>query len=160
MKVSTTLVSMSGEVFETFAAEANEAYAQDPILAGTWSREEALAKVINQFNQLLPQGFETPNHHFYEVRNDVNRTVGTVWFAIVGDGTALTGYLCSIRTNPDQQRQGYGRAALRVLESIAAELRLTAIRLNVFGHNPGVQALYRSMGYEVTSSTMRKVVSQ
>jgi len=50
------LVAMSREAFAAFAAEANEGYAQDHVLAGNWSAGEALAKAKAQFDQLLPQG--------------------------------------------------------------------------------------------------------
>jgi len=45
--------------FAAFAAESNDAYAQDQVLAGNWSAGEALAKAKAQFDQLLPQGFES-----------------------------------------------------------------------------------------------------
>jgi hypothetical protein len=39
---------------------------------------------------------------------------------------------------------------------MAVKMGLPAIRLNVFGHNPGAEALYRSLGYVVTASSMGK----
>ena len=154
------LFPMTREMFSEFADEANAAYAQDHILAGIWAPHEALAKATAQFNQLLPQGIETPDHFFYEVRDLSNATVGYVWFAVVGLGQAKAGHVYNIRIHPDQQRKGHGKAALLALESIAAGMQLPAIRLNVFGHNPSAQALYRSLGYEVTSSSMRKPLQQ
>ena len=142
----TALFPMTREMFSEFAAEANAAYAQDHVLAGTWAPHDALAKATAQFNQLLPQGIETPDHFFYEVRDLSNAAVGYLWFAVVGAGQAQAGYVYNIRIHPDCQRKGHGKAALLVLESIAAERQLPAIRLNVFGHNPGAQALYRSLG--------------
>jgi ribosomal protein S18 acetylase RimI-like enzyme len=153
------LVAMSREAFAAFAAEANEGYAQDHVLAGNWSAGEALAKAKAQFDQLLPQGFDTPDHSFYEVRDPSGTSVGTVWFGIVGVGEAKAGYVYNIRIRPDQQRKGYGKAALLALEALAVHMRLPALRLNVFGHNPGAEALYRSLGYKVTSSSMRKLLS-
>jgi ribosomal protein S18 acetylase RimI-like enzyme len=150
------LVPMSPAAFAAFASEANEAYAQDHVRAGNWAPEEALAKARAQFDQLLPNGMETPDHFLYEVHNGAGIRVGYLWFAIVGAGRARAGYVYNIRIQPDQQRKGYGRAALVALESLAAKMQLAALRLNVFGHNPGAEALYRSLGYTVTSSTMRK----
>jgi ribosomal protein S18 acetylase RimI-like enzyme len=150
------LVPMRREDFAEFAAEANRGYAQDNVLAGRWAAHEADAKAQAEFEQYVPQGIDTPDHYFYEVQDDAGRTVGSVWFAVVGTGDARAGYLFNIRITPDRQRQGHGRAALLALEAIAASMNLAAIRLNVFGHNPGAQALYRSLGYEVTASSMRK----
>ncbi len=150
------LFPMSHEVFSEFAAEANEAHAQDNVLAGIWAPDEALAKATAQFNQLLPQGIDTSDHFFYEVRDHLNATVGCVWFAVIGVGEAKAGYVYNIRIHPSEQRKGHGKAALLSLEAIASDMQLPSIRLNVFGHNPNAQALYRSLGYEVTSSSMRK----
>ena len=150
------LVPMSREAFTAFAAEANEAYAQDQVLAGNWSRHEALTKARAQFDQFLPQGIDTPDQFLYEVRDPSGAPVGSVWFGVAGTGEARTGYVYNIRIHPNEQRKGHGKAALVALESIAADMRLPAMRLQVFGHNPGAEALYRSLGYRVTSSTMRK----
>jgi|SRR6478672_1524686 len=155
----TVLVPMPREAFAAFAAESNEAYARDHVLAGNWSAGEALAKARAQFDQFLPQGFDTPDHSFYEVHDASGTSVGAVWFGIVGVGEAKAGYVYNIRIRPDQQRKGYAKAALLELEALAAHIRLPALRLNVFGHNPGAEALYRSLGYKVTSSSMRKPLS-
>ena len=159
MTATVVLVAMSREAFAAFTAEANEAYAQDHVLAGNWPAGEALAKAKAQLEQLLPQGFDTPDHWFYEVHDPSGTSVGGVWFGIVGVGEARAGYVYNIRIRPDQRRKGYGRAALLALEALAARLELPALRLNVFGHNPGAETLYRSLGYKVTSATMRKALS-
>lgn len=158
MSTMTVLVPMRRELFDQFAAEANEAYAADNVLTGRWSREDARTKAEEEFAHLLPQGVDTPDHFFYEVKNPAADSVGFVWFAIVGTGAARAGYVFNIHIQPGEQRKGHGRAALVALESIAAGMNLPAIRLNVFGHNPGAQSLYRSIGYEVTASSMRKVL--
>jgi ribosomal protein S18 acetylase RimI-like enzyme len=147
---------MRREIFGEFATEANRAYAQDHVLTGRWAAHEADAKATAEFDQLLPQGMDTPDHYFYEVHDAAGRSVGCIWFAVVGTGEARAGYVFNIRIRPDRQGQGYGRAALLALDAIATSMDLPAIRLNVFGHNPRAQALYRSLGYEVTSSAMRK----
>ena len=150
------LAPRSREACSAFATEAKAAYAQDHVLAGNWASEEALAKATAQFDELLPRGVETPDHFLYEVHDPAGKCVGYVWFAVVGSGAARAGYVYNIRIHPAEQRKGYGRAALLALESVAAGMQLPALRLNVFGHNPGAQALYASLGYRVTSSSMRK----
>jgi len=152
------LIPMRRELFAQFTSEANEAYAQDNVLSGRWSHEDARAKAEAEFAQLLPQGMDTPDHLFYEVQDSAGTSVGFVWFAVVGDDASRVGYVFNIRIHPSEQRKGHGRAALVALESIATEMHLPSIRLNVFGHNPGAQALYRSIGYEVASTSMRKVL--
>lgn len=152
------LVPMRSERFAQFAAEANEAYAHDNVLAGRWAPEDARANAEAEFRHLLPDGIDTPDHFFYEVTDSSSNRVGFVWFAVMGSGASRAGYLFNIQIHADQRRKGHGRAALLALESMAADMRLPSIRLNVFGHNPGAQALYRSLGYVLASSSMRKVL--
>jgi len=99
---------------------------------------------------------QTPDHFFYDIRNSSDRTVGHVWFACVGSGSARAGYVFWIEVAEEHRRQGHARAALVALEQIAADLSLSAIRLSVFAHNPNAEALYRSMGYQATAMSMRK----
>ena len=150
------LVPMSRQAFAAFAAEATEAYAQDHVLAGNWSADEALAKATAQFDKLLPRGFDTPGHFFYDVHDSSGMPSGTCGLPLLASARPGPGMCTTIRIHPDHQRKGHGKAALLALESVAAEMHLPAIRLNVFGHNPRAEALYRSLGYEVTSSSMRK----
>jgi len=152
------LAPMPRDLFVQFSDEANEAYAEDNVLSGRWAREDARAKAKAEFEQLLPQGMDTPDHFFYEVKDSTGTGVGFVWFAVLGTGASRGGYVFNIHMHPSEQRKGHGRAALLALEAIATEMRLPSIRLNVFGHNPGAQALYRSVGYEIASLGMRKVL--
>jgi ribosomal protein S18 acetylase RimI-like enzyme len=45
---------------------------------------------------------------------------------------------------------------LQAIEPRVRELGVTGIGLHVFAHNPGAQALYAKLGYNVTSINMRK----
>jgi len=153
-----TLAPMSPDDFAAFAARANEAYAQDNILCGRWSADEALAKATEEFTQMLPRGIETPDHHFYDIRSADEYTVGHLWFARVGSGSAQAGYVFWIHVAAQHRRQGHARAALLALEPMAAAMGLGAIRLSVFAHNPNAETLYRSLGYRVTATSMRKVL--
>jgi GNAT superfamily N-acetyltransferase len=53
-----------------------------------------------------------------------------------------------------RQRQYRVRAALRHAADIAARQGHRRLELHVFGHNAAAQALYRSLGYEITSVNM------
>jgi len=147
---------MSSDAFAAFASRANEMYARDNIRSGRWSASDAAVKATEEFQHMLPRGIETPDHYIYDVRNALDQTVGHVWFACVGSGDSRAGYVYWIQIDDEHRRQGHGRAALIALEHVAAGLGLNALRLNVFAHNPNAEALYRSMGYQVTAMTMRK----
>jgi ribosomal protein S18 acetylase RimI-like enzyme len=153
----TALVPMRPEQFAPFVEEAIAAYARDNAAAGRWPSDEALARSRAEFDRLLPQGFATPNHFIYEIQDDAGgTTVGFLWFAVVGETGTRSGYVYNVQVKPEFRRRGHARAAFAALERIAAEAGLANIGLHVFGHNPGAQALYASLGYRVTGINMLK----
>ena len=142
-----------------FAETANAGYAQDNVLSGRWPAVEATALARAEFEQLLPQGPATPNHHVYEIQDkSTGETVGFLWFAVVGASDARSAFIYNITVNQSFRRRGYAKAALLWLEQFAKAQGLASVRLNVFAHNPEARALYRTLGYEITSMNMRKAV--
>jgi ribosomal protein S18 acetylase RimI-like enzyme len=152
----TALVPMSEAHFATFARVAVESYAHDNVVAGRWPAALAAAKSQEEFDRFLPQGLRTPGHLFYDILDEDGTNVGSMWFAIVGEGQERAGYLFNIRIDLPQRGRGHARAALQLLESQARELGLNGISLHVFGFNTPAQALYRSLGYGITGFNMRK----
>jgi ribosomal protein S18 acetylase RimI-like enzyme len=153
----TTLVTMPAERFDGWAAETNADYAADNVTAGRWPRRGAVERAHAEFRHLLPQGRQTPGHFFYEIREGSSEeAVGSLWFAVVGEGEARSGYVYNVRVQPAWRGRGHARAALLEVERIAAGMGLTAIALHVFGFNAPAQALYRSLGYGITGFNMRK----
>ena len=154
-----TLVPMLPEAFAAFAEAANASYAEDNVNIGRWPAGDALELARAEMAQLLPQGLSTPNHFIYEIR-DVSGTtsVGALWFAAVGTGSARSAYVYNILVLPAFRRCGHARRAFAALEQIACALGLQSIRLNVFAHNPAAHALYRSLGFDVMSMNMRRIV--
>ena len=148
---------MRAQEFESFADEAISNYANDNIQAGRWPISTALARSRNEFNRLLPQGLETPNHFVYEIEDETaGQAVGFLWFAIVETSDTRYGYVYNIRVKPEFRGRGYARAALDLIEAVAAAQGLSSIALHVFSFNTGAQALYRSTGYGITGMNMLK----
>ena len=152
----TVLAPMPPEDFAAFTDVANANYAQDNVLAGRWTQDEALARARAEFAQLLPQGLATPGHLVYAIRDDNGDSVGFLWVAVLGEDDARSAYVYNVGVYEAHRRKGHARAALAELARIAAALGARSIRLNVFAHNPGAIALYRSLGFEVSAMTMRK----
>ena len=153
----TTLVPMGEEAFAAFVATSVAGYADDNVAAGRWTADEALDIARAEFDRLLPQGRATPNNHLYEIRDDTgDRTVGFLWFATISRGSSKTAYVYQIEVHPEYRRLGHARAAFEAMESLAAAMGLSSIGLHVFGHAPGAQALYSSLGYQVTGINMQK----
>ena len=65
-------------------------------------------------------------------------------------------YVVNIEIGPEHRHQGHATRAFEALDSVVRELGRSTIGLNVFAYNTGAQALYASLGYEVTALSMRK----
>lgn len=153
----TALHAMRPEVYAAVMPRAIAAYAEDNVAAGRWPAEGALARSQADFDALLPQGQATPDNHFVEILDAPGgRTVGFLWFAVVERHRESSAFVYEIEIEPESRRRGHARAALRALEPIVRSLGLAQIGLHVFGHNAGAQALYRSLGYAVTSLNLSK----
>ena len=148
---------MRAESFHAFAEEAVTNYAQDSVLAGRWPDATALARARSDFNGFLPLGLGTPNQFIYEIAEEGSQAVvGYVWFGIRQSGDDRTGHLYRIRILPELRGRGYAKAAIGLVEELAADMGLRALTLHVFGFNTSAQALYRSLGYGITGFNMLK----
>lgn len=159
MTSMTTLVNMQQEAFISFFDLVVASYAADNVASGRWSAEEAAQLARAETEQLLPQGIKTPDNFLYEIQDEFTKqTVGFVWFAALMRGNRKVAFVYQLQVKPEFQRRGHAKAALEAVEGIAATLGISHIALHVFGHNSAAQALYRSLGYGVTSMNMQKVL--
>lgn len=153
----TILVQMPSAHFDEFAAATSTSYAADNVASRRWLAHESEQLARSEFDRILPQGAETPNHHFYEIKlEEAGDVLGFVWFAIMPRGSVKVVFVHQLFVRPQHRRRGHARAALARVEELAHGLGLTTVALNVFGSNSGAQALYRSLGYVVTSMSMHK----
>jgi ribosomal protein S18 acetylase RimI-like enzyme len=105
----------------------------------------------------MPQGLVTPDNYLYEVKaSESGPTVGVLWFAIEEKNGLRNAYVYDIEIYTPHRRQGHALQAFVLLEPIVAALGLDRIGLHVFRHNPGAQAMYEKLGYEVTGINMQK----
>lgn len=156
----TILVQMPPEHFNEFAATASASHAADNVTSGRWLAHEAEQLARSELSRLLPKQIATPDHHLYEIKLETAGPVlGYVWFGAISRGSVKVAFVFQLFVYPQYRRQGHGRAALARVEELAAGLGLAAVALNVFGSNSGAQALYRSLGYAVTSLSMQKELS-
>ncbi|MBV9469333.1 MAG: GNAT family N-acetyltransferase, partial [Abitibacteriaceae bacterium] len=151
--------------FEVFLDSAVRDYAQDKITAGTWSEEQALELSTQEFQALLPNGVDTPDHYLFTIvardtiTTETQTAVGMLWFAIKDFGAGQIAFLYNFEIAEPFRRRGYGTQALQALEHEVAQLGLTKIALHVFGYNQGAFALYQKMGYAITDISMAKTIT-
>ena len=153
----TLLVPMNPEVFAEVAEASIAGYADDNAAAGLWPRASALERSRSEFDSLLPQGLATPDNHWFEIRADADGPrVGHLWFAVQAQRDPRTAFVYNVEILPAHRRQGHARRAFEALEALAAEMGMARIGLHVFGANAPAQALYRALGFGVTSLNMSK----
>lgn len=151
------LEPMPRERFDEFVSVVIPSHAADNVASGRWLAHESLALAKAELERLLPQQAETPDHHFYEIKpNRADTGVGFVWLGTMPRGSVRVAFVFQLFVYPKHRRQGHGRAALVQVEKLAEAMGLTEVALNVFGSNSAAQALYRSIGYSVTSLSMHK----
>lgn len=157
---TTVLRPMPPEAFGPVMQTAIASYAQENVQAGRWPAEGALERAHADFLALLPQGLATPDHHLFQVlAAPAGPVVGHLWLALERRHGVCSAFVYDVEIAPEHRRQGHARRAFEAAEALAAELGATSIGLHVFAHNPGAQALYQSLGYQVTGINMKKVLA-
>ena len=151
------LVPMSDESYADYLKAAVLNYAQENIEAGRWPKEGALARSQADFENLLANGIETPNHYLFDIKTvEADIAVGIIWVAVEKKYGIRSAFIYDVEIKPEFRRQGYAKAAFEALELFIRELGISSIGLHVFGHNLGAQALYHKLGYEITGINMQK----
>ncbi len=153
----TILIPMSTEKYSDYLDSGVLNYAKENVESGRWPEKGALERSRANFNQLLPQGLETPDNYLFEVIAEPGGpTVGSIWFAVEEQHGHRSAFVLDVEIKPEFRRQGHAKAAFEAVEIFVRKLGLSSIGLHVFGHNPGAQTLYSELGYEVTSINMLK----
>jgi ribosomal protein S18 acetylase RimI-like enzyme len=155
------LVPMNAEEFPAYMAEAVCAFARDKVESGQWSHGSSLRLAQEGFDELLPQGLATPNHHLFTIRDSATRaSVGVLWFAVQQRAGENVAYVYDVLVDPKFRRSGYATQAFAALEAQAASHGLSGVALHVFGHNSAARALYGKLGFVPTGINMFKRVGR
>ena len=86
MTHSTTIAAMTEDEYIAHFAESIQSYAKEKVASGQWSAEEASARAQAETDALLTDGFATPGHWFYTLRDGDGAKVGSICAA---DGTIV-----------------------------------------------------------------------
>lgn len=151
------LIPMCAASFPAFLEEAIAGYAEQNVASGRWPAEAALELSKAEHERLLPEGVASKDNHIFEVHDPkTNAVVGCLWLGVQNKTGIPSGCVFNIEIAAEHRRHGHATRAFKALESVARDLGLSSIGLNVFAYNTGAQALYASLGYEVTGVSMRK----
>ena len=148
---------MSAAHFSAFLEAAIAGYAEQNVASGRWPADTALELSKAEHERLLPDGIGSKDNHIFEIQDlETNAVVGVLWLGIQNKTAIPLGYVLNIEIAAEHRRKGHATRALKALESVVRNLGLSAVGLHVFAYNTGAQALYASLGYEVTALNMRK----
>jgi ribosomal protein S18 acetylase RimI-like enzyme len=141
---------MTEDQYRPWRAESEAHYARSVAASGQ-SAQDAARSAAETYARLLPDGFTTPDQHFWYAY-DGDRRVGFLWIKVTHD----TAFVYNVAVEPDVRRQGYGRAIMLAAERWCHDNALRRIGLHVFAHNTGARALYEQLGFTETGRNMAK----
>lgn len=146
------LDEMTADEFQKYLDYAIKNYADEHVKAGNWTEEESLSRSAHAYEELLPEGEKTENHHLFMIR-DENKEVGMIWLA---QELTEKGFIYDINIWEQHQGRGYGKQTMIEIESVAKRLGMRSIGLHVFAHNKTARGLYEKLGYMETDVVMKK----
>ena len=148
---------MTDKEFKDYLDFAIQDYADGKIKAGNYSPESGLEGARKEFANYLPDGRFTKDQHLFSVVDEVSgESVGMIWFATNMLNVPNSAFIYDIRIDEKFQGQGYGTAAMLLLETKVKEFGKEKILLHVFAHNDGARKLYEKLGYVATNIMMAK----
>jgi len=153
------LKAMDESAFSAYKKQAIPAYAKDNVSAGRWAESDALARSEKEFERLLPDGVNTKNNYLFDIiENKQEQNVGFVWVKIERHLNTTSAFIYDIEIAEAHRQQGYAKAALSGIEKVVTDLGATSLGLHVFNNNAAAMALYNSIGYQMVSHNMNKVL--
>ena len=153
------LVPMTEAEFRESFERGVARHATDFVRRGVWLKEKATEAARNELSRYLPQGRETPHHHFAKVIDEGNgKQVGETWYHAYEEGGKVRFWVDWLWTDPQQRRRGYATAILQHLSHEAAKMGADRIGLYVFTDNPNAMALYTKLGFTTMVMGMTKPV--
>lgn len=154
MPATVSLRVMTSDEYADWSAAQIVSYAAEMAESGLLDPDGARARAEQQHAELLPQGLETPRMHLLRVVHD-GVPVGVLWIG-PSPRDATGAWVYDVEIDPAHRGRGLGRAAMLAAEQVARDAGWIGIGLNVFGPNLRARALYDSLGYSVTATSMRK----
>ncbi|MCL4480899.1 MAG: GNAT family N-acetyltransferase [Candidatus Thermoplasmatota archaeon] len=150
------LVPISEEDFRSYLKTQILEYAKEKVKSGNWEEREAFDLSTKSFMNLLPGGRGTFGHSIMSIVDSISKDkVGVLWVEW-NNKEHNASFIWDIIIHDNFRRKGYGSAALKQLEKMAAEKGSSGISLHVFGHNKAAISMYESLGYYATNIIMKK----
>lgn len=154
-----TLTPMSKTQFDSHLSETIRHYAEELIETGFWSKDAAHNKAEAETLAATKNGFDDSNMHWFLIEHtEIKQTIGYMWFTVMEQYGHTFAFISDIEIRTEFRRQGFAKDTFKALEQTLQALDVYDIRLHVFRQNNAAQALYTQLGFEVTSTHMRKTI--
>lgn len=147
------LQPMTAAEFRAWLEPTIVGYAADKVASGEWLEDGSLARSRRSFDELLPHGPATPDHHLFTAHAG-GEPIGALWLFVSAE--RADAFIYEIVVDESHRGRGLGRGLLRAAETWSRERGCRTVSLHVFGRNAVARRLYESAGYEVTDLSMRK----
>ncbi len=144
MSNSIKLRKITENEFNIWKEESIKSYAEDLLLAGQCTQENAMERASADFNNILTEGISTPNNFIYMAENMDKEAVGIIWYEINDNKRA---FIADFLVYSNYRRKGYGKSILQELEIVVKEQGIEKILLHVFEKNITARELYKKVGY-------------
>jgi len=143
-----TIQKMTKEEFERFLQWSIEDHAKELMEEFQISHERALKDAQAEVSQMLPDGIHTKNNDLMTITAS-GKNVGFIWTLYEETNGQKQCFLCDFAIWEPNRRNGYGEAALRLIEEKAAALGSQESVLFVRDGNDAANALYHKCGYRL-----------
>lgn len=137
--------------YAAFLRKSIPEYAYDQMHAGNWTANEAAGRARAEFQQMLPQGPQTPNAYLRTILDEKDRKVGMLWYFVDVNRSRKTAFLIDFFIFSEARHRGYEAQAFELFENEARNLGVERVELQIFTHKNEDLLLYRENGYQETS---------
>ncbi len=155
-----TLAPMTEDDFAAFLRKSIPEYAYDQMRSGNWTAAEAVGKARAEFQQMLPNGPQTPNAYLHTILDEDGHKVGMFWYFIDPSRTRKTAFLIDFFLFSESRHKGYDAEALALFEEEARSLGVERVELQIFTHKEEDVQLYRQNNFLETSIYFSKDLTQ
>jgi RimJ/RimL family protein N-acetyltransferase len=126
---------------------------------GYWTADEAPRRAQEEFDQLLPNGKDSPGHFLNTVFTEPGgQPIGSVWYAVEHRPSFDVLYVHWVGIYAAARGRGYTIPIAEKLESEARRLGVRRLIGLVWGDNPRIKAAASRAGFRVTSAIFEKEI--
>ncbi|MEZ0391694.1 MAG: GNAT family N-acetyltransferase [Pseudobdellovibrionaceae bacterium] len=150
---------MTDETFEEFKKISWAEYGSNFSEVENIPGEIGIKNAMEQFARLVPNGLDSDGQYFFDVVEDQSgEMIGFLWLGLQTRFGRAVLSINDISIVESRRGQGFGKALMKCVELEANKYGAKRIRLHVFQHNEAARKLYSSMGFQVSSVDMFKLI--